>query len=256
MLNLTNSITEHSRLLTGTDIQPALEHICLHARESNFDLIIVGSVAYKRGSESTEYQDLDLIFVINEKAPPAKLPLFTFPFFKIGWQAMQRGFVDLISTKTLYRDTPLSIDVVTPVYLSRLCNLLALDGSMFMRKCTTSLEVPYLVTHGINGTIVNYYKQMNPWGKYKIYKLPVYFRTNGELFPGVLLNKLIDAPLVLYDGANKSSVILEKIGRKWIEVFIRESRSRQKPEYAFRKWNRYSNFVKEEMRDKFCQWAP
>lgn len=192
-------------------------------------LIIAGSIGYKSAILHPERfescDDFDCIFIYNELTQLLGIPYLKNEFLLTAKEITEQKKADMFSTKLVRNGIKLSVDFISENYMEGLSREKPSGVSTFRRKLTDAIEKNENTYCNIDGKKRIYRKPCEEYGIYRIYKLPIHWFTNGEYYPGVLLNKFLYNPTVLRLSSKQKTIIkeIQKTVRKYCGQLISDT---------------------------------
>ncbi len=168
-----------------------ISHYCL---KTDLNLVVVGSVAYKRGLQNPDYDDLDCVIVCDDIDKIIKLRYLSDEFRTAAFKALSQGEVDLIATKFNHGQVPVSLDILTKSYFERICSENYQEGSVFVKKMTDAEETSTNDYYNWLGGQFIYEKPKYSNRGYNVYILPTFMHHEHMFYSGVMQNKYVHNP--------------------------------------------------------------
>lgn len=180
-----------------------IENMSEHAIKRGLGLIIVGSVGYRNAlmypERLKDCDDIDCIFVYDSIFQLNDLLYIPNDLLNCAKQLLKSEKADMFSNKVIIDGICISADYISTSYLRGLVNEYPTGKSVYRYKLTDSVEKPYNFYCNLEGKQACYQKPVEYYENYYIYKLPIHwFPEKQNYFPGVLLNKLLYEPTVIY----------------------------------------------------------
>lgn len=171
------------------------------AQEKNLGLLLVGSAGYRSVLLHPEALDLcddiDCVFIYNALEQLRGIPYITENLLEYAFSLLKTQKADMFSTKLVLKEIKISADFISEEYLLQLAHEYPSGISTFRKKLTDAVEKPENIYCSISGNKKRYQKPCEECGAYRIYQLPIHWYSEGEYYPGVLLNKLLYNPSVI-----------------------------------------------------------
>lgn len=218
--------------------------------------ITVGSISYTEAlfiPEAAEYcEDFDLIVIYDDVEKLNGWKLLNDDFLECSKAALRCGEADLFATKAVIKGVNLSVDFVSDEYLRRISLEEYTGYNKYRRKLSDAIENNLCLTSfNFEGKPLTYAKEIIPFYKYNIYILPIHLFDKGIFYGGVLINKLLNYPLVLCSYKNITENHIKRIQHRYTIRFIKEKRLNNACEFtkAIRLFSKYSTKRKNQIRD-------
>ena len=195
--------------LEGIHVIKELKNI---ADRNGLSLVIVGSIGYRDAildpSQLEKCDDIDCIFIYKNLEDMRNIPYISKRFYSIASEMIQSKKADMISNKFYLGDIQISADYVSENYLKKLSEEKIIGNSKYRKKITDSNEKENNIYRNFWGQEIVYNKPCEVIAsKYRIYTLPIHYFVEEKMYPGVLLNKYLYNPQIIYDVGEHEQLI-------------------------------------------------
>lgn len=174
-----------------------------YAQCAGVSLLFVGSIGYRSALRHPERladcDDIDCIFVYEALDDLQDCPYLRIGYLQQAAQYLAQKRADLFSTKIVVSGIQISADFIAQDYLMQLAQEPFTQEDKFRVKLTDAVEKEYNLYCNFLGEALLYQKRWTEEEGLRFYRLPIHlYDTAGKFYPGVLLNKFLYNPVLLY----------------------------------------------------------
>lgn len=234
-------------------IQKTIDEFSNYCENNNLTFVVVGSVAYKRGSSNPDCDDLDCVIICDNVSKIKELECLSDSFRNEAFESLSMGEVDLIATKFNYNQVPVSLDILTKNYFEKICSEDYKTDSVFVKKMTDAEESYTNDYYDWLGNQFIYRKPKLRNRGFNIYILPTFMHEGQLFYSGVMQNKYIHNPWFVHIYNEEIPTLALNLVKNYAEYFKNQKKINPnfKIEKSIRRWNSFSDESKEFIKQYF-----
>lgn len=168
-----------------------IRHACL---KCGVNLVVVGSVAYTKGGDMNECDDLDSVVIYDDIKKLHDFEYIDKRLYDSAVEALKEKEIDLFATKLQINGIKISLDFISINYFEKLARCIPSGNSKMLHKMTDAEECPTNDYYSFLGNQFIYTKEKYINRNLNVYILPQFLYYKNLFFSGVLYNKFIHAP--------------------------------------------------------------
>lgn len=227
-----------------------IKRACL---ECEVNLVIVGSVAYRKDDDISGCDDLDCVIIYDNINKLDKFKYIDKIFYNSAVDALHEEEVDLFATKLRIDGIKVSLDFISINYFEELAKRVPEGKSYMLYKMTDAEELPMNDYYSLLGEQFIYIKEKYKNRNFNVYVLPQFLYHNNEFFSGVLYNKFIHNPQMVVVVNSEIIELHRELVSNYVQYYV--TMKGKLPQInillSIRNWEKFSAQSKKFIYDSF-----